>query len=221
MGLQELDSSGLETQRHVGALFRTALTDLCTDCGFAALTSEDVCRRAGLSRSVFRSFYASVEECFLDACAAELRRLRRIAGEAGAGVADWRTRLRATAYALYRSLSDDERLRRLVMVEARAVGETSALLVHEALEPLYDLVDEGRAEPAAPATLTRGTAEFLVGGVFNEVYLASLHRGPLPPEHEMVPKMMYLTVLPYVGATAAGEELSKDPRRAFSGPSGP
>lgn len=137
----------------------------------------------------------------------------RTAMAVGAGAAEWRIRLRATAYALYRSLDHDERLRRFTAIEARAAGERSALMIDEAIESLCDLIDEGRAEPTAPSNLTRATAGFLAGAVFNEVYLSSRRHGPLPPEREVVPKMMYLTVLPYLGATVAAEELRIPPPR--------
>jgi AcrR family transcriptional regulator len=208
MGLQELDLSVLDARGRACATFRAALTDLCFDRGFAALTVEDVCLRAGLGRAVFRSLYADLGECFLDTCASELHRYGRAVREARADATDWRGRLRATAYSLYRCLEEDERLRRLTVVEARAAGEAPALLIDAAIEPLYDLIDEGRAEPSAPSTLTRATAEFLGGAAFNEVYMASLRRGPLPPEREVVPKILYLTVLPYVGEAGAAEELA-------------
>lgn len=213
MGLQELDLSRSETQRHSAALIRDALAELCFDRGFAAVTVADLCRRSGLSPAEFRSLYGSLEECFFDVCAGEVRRYRKAASEASAGLTDWRSRLRATAYALYRSLGEDNRLRRLTIVEARGVDEATARLLDEAIEPICDLIDEGRAEPSAPTGLTRATAEFLAGAIFSEIYLSSLHRGPLPPEREMVPKMMYLTVLPYLGAPDATLELRTPPPR--------
>lgn len=191
--------------------FRTALIDLCFERGFADLTVGDVCRSAGLSPAVFRSHYPSLEDCFLQICGGELRRYRRIAAAAASGSGEWRARLRAAAYALYRTLDEDERLRRLTLVESRAAGERSARLIDEAIESVYDLIDEGRAQATAPSTLTRATAEFLGAAVFNELYLACGHRGPLPPEGEVVPKLMYLTVLSYRGPNQAAEELRIPP----------
>jgi AcrR family transcriptional regulator len=232
MGSHELDLSGLQTQRHTpqpgrraavpsaplrrgrpaaAALIRGALIDLCFERGFGAIEAGDVCRRAGLSPAVFRSHFASLEDCFVWVCACELRRYRGVAATAVAGVADWRARLRATAYALYRSLTEDERRRRFTLVEARIAGERSALLLHGAVESLYDLIDQGRDEPAARRALTRATAEFVGGAIFNGVYLASARGGPLPPEREAVPEMMYLAVLPYLGSTAARAELTIPP----------
>jgi AcrR family transcriptional regulator len=213
MGSQELDLSELELDRHApdaAAVLHRALIDLCFDRGFAAVSAEALCQRADLSSATFRSRHGSLERYFVQACRDEIRRYRGLAAAAASEAEDWRGRLRAVAYALYRSLGGDERRRHFILIEARA-GERSALLIDRALSSLYDLIDEGRAQPAAPARLTRATAEFLGGAAFNEVYLASGRRSSLPREEDVVPKMMYLTVLPYLGGAEALKELTTPP----------
>jgi AcrR family transcriptional regulator len=191
--------------------FRAALIDLCFERGFADVTIEGLCRRAGLDRTAFIERYADLEDCFFQICRGELERYRARAVAARAGAGEWRARLRATAYALYRYLDEDERRRRFTVVEVRAAGERPALLIGEEMEELFDLIDEGRAEPTAPPTLTRATAESLGGGIFNEIYVVAGHPGPMPSEGEFVPKMMYSAVLPYLGAASAAEELRIPP----------
>jgi AcrR family transcriptional regulator len=191
--------------------FRAALIDLCFERGFAALTVDDLCDRAGLDRAVFFHFHTDLEDCFFQICGAELRRYRHLAALARAGLGDWRDRLRATVYALYRYLDSDERLRRFAVVEIRAAGERSALLIGSEIEGLFELIDEGRSEPTAAPSLTRATAESIGGGIFNEIYTAAAHEGPMPAEEEVVPQLMYSAVLPYLGATVAVEELHIPP----------
>lgn len=198
--------SELPTEEHADAQVRTALLDLCFDRGFAALTAEDVRRRAGLSPAAFRGRYAGLEDCFFQVCAAELRRYQeRAAAVAGSG--EWRERLRTTVYCLHRFLNEDERRCRLTLVEARTAGGRSAFLLDRVVGSFVDLIDEGRAEPTASPDLTRATAELLGGALFNEAYLTVARRAPLPPEHEFVSGAMYLTVLPYLGEAAATAEL--------------
>jgi AcrR family transcriptional regulator len=202
---------GRPTATYVASPFRAALIDLCFERGFAALTVEALCRRAGVGRTAFRRRHASLEDCFLEVCRGELLRYRRRAAAARAGLGEWRARLRATAYALYRFLAEDERRRRLTVVEARTAGELPALLLAEQIEALLDLIDEGRDEPTAPPTLTRATAESLGGGIFNELCFTAGRRGPMPPEEELVPQLMYAAVLPYLGAASAAQELEIAP----------
>jgi hypothetical protein len=113
---------------------------------------------------------------------------------APAEAADWRGRLRAVTYALYR--------RR---------GVRSALPVEGEVERLVELIDEGRALPSAPPTLTRVTAEALGGAIVHELCLAAARETSLPPEAEVVPMLMYSAVLPYAGDASAAEELRIPP----------
>ena len=110
-----------------------------------------------------------------------------------ARIGDWRSRLRAATYTLYRHPE-----------------ERPALPLPEETEGLIDLIDEGRAEPAAPPTLTRVTAEGLGGAIFYQLVLAA-REGVPPPESELVPTLMYAAVLPYAGADRAAEELRIPP----------
>lgn len=106
---------------------------------------------------------------------------------------NWRGRLRVSIYALYRRLE-----------------ERPVLPVEEETERLVALIDEGRAEPASPSTLSRVTAEGLGGAISYELLLAAC-QGPPPPESELVPMLMYSAVLPYVGVGCATEELRTPP----------
>lgn len=110
---------------------------------------------------------------------------------ASAGVDGWRDRLRLAVYALYR--------------------ERAALRVGAEVAELSDLIDEGRAERTAPASLTRVTAEALSGAIIHELFLAAAGEGPPPPESELVPMLMYSAVLPYAGVAGADEELRIPP----------
>jgi hypothetical protein len=115
------------------------------------------------------------------------------AAPASAGFDDWRARLRAMMYALYR--------------------ERAALLVGAGTQDLADLLDEGRAEPSAPTSLTRVTAEALGGAIFHQLCFAASRESGLPPESELLPRLMYSAVLPYAGEVAAAEELRLPPPR--------
>lgn len=104
----------------------------------------------------------------------------------------WRDRLRVTVYGFHRSPG----------VRAPFPSEAE-------IECLVDLIDAGRAEPLAPASLTRVTAEALGGAIVLELCRGA--RDDPPPESELVPSLMYLAVLPYIGADAAAEELRAPP----------
>jgi AcrR family transcriptional regulator len=196
---------------HRASPFHRAIIDLCFERGFARLTISDLCRRAEATQAAFDSRYTDLEDCFFQVCRAELRRYHRHAAIARAGLREWPASLRTTVYTLHRFLNEDERLRRFAFFDALAAGDRPALLLGVEREALSDLIDEGRFEPGAPRSLTRATAESLGGGIFNQIYCASGHDGPLPPESDFVPALMYSAVLPYLGAVAAARELRLSP----------
>ncbi len=194
------------------ARIRQALIDLSYERGFATLELADLLAAAAVDEGTFHRYYADLEDCFFQVYSGELERFRRETAAARAGLPSWRDRLRATAYALYRFLAADERVRWLTAVEVRAASERSQLLIGEEVEALFALIDEGRDErPEVSEKLTRATAETLGGGIFNQVYVVAGQKGPMPPEEEIVPPLMYVTVLPYLGEEAAREELSMPP----------
>jgi AcrR family transcriptional regulator len=187
--------------------FHKALVDLCYESDFARLTVGDLCRRSGCARSVFHHRYGELQDCLLEVAGLEFDRCRRLSRAARADATDWRSRLRTTTYVLHRFLAEDPRLRHLLMVELRAAGERPAQLVAAEVKNLADLIDEGRGEPGAPASLTSVTAEALAGAIFQELYLAPDGDDAFPSEAEWVPTLMYAAVLPYAGAGSAAEEL--------------
>jgi AcrR family transcriptional regulator len=192
------------------AAFQRALIDLCYERSYAEVTVEALCARSGLAPADFDAAFENLEECFFSTYAAEFDRYRARAEAARAGLASWRERLRATAYALLRYLAEDQRVTHFTVVEVRRGGERAQLLIGEGIEELIDLLDEGRTQPGASATLTRATAESVAGGLFNQLYLSVGH-GESQSEEKIVPQAMYAAVLPYLGVAIATEELEIPP----------
>jgi AcrR family transcriptional regulator len=191
--------------------FHGALLDLCCERGYARLSVEQLCRRAGLGAAAFDRHHIDLADCLTHACRVEIDGARRAVGAAQTGLEPWADRLRAGAYAIYRHLWEDERRRRLLLVEARFAGGEPALVLEAGVDAVIGLIDEGRAEPSAPPTLTRATASSLGGAIFTQVYIAAARRRPLPAEGALVPVLLYTLLLPYLGPEAATAELRREP----------
>ena len=183
-----------------------ALIDLCYERGFRGLSVEDLCRRAGVERSVFEREYADLEDCFCQVYF-EIRKdfFARLA-ESIVVLHAWRDRLRAAAYFLLEFFAEDPRVTYFGMVEVRRAGERAQLLFGEVFESIFDLLDEGREELPAPQAISRTTAESISGGIFGQIYSA-IGEGQLL-RADAVPEMLYAAVLPYLGPDAAAEELT-------------
>jgi AcrR family transcriptional regulator len=179
---------------------------LCLERGFGSVTEEALCERAGVDREAFEREYGDLPSCHLRTIETELARIHDRINPIREGDAPWRVRLRGTAYELMRLFVEDERAARFMMFGMRTGDERALLLFARELADLVTLVDEGRGEMDDPGSLDRSTAEQATGGVFNRIYQV-MCAGPLPPEREMVPPLLYATVLPYVGPEAAQEEL--------------
>jgi AcrR family transcriptional regulator len=187
-----------------------ALVSLCFERGFATVTVEELCARAGVEPAVFERLYEDLEDCFYETYLDDYGTYLRLEEAAQATGRSWRQRMRATAYALYRFLAASPERRHFHMMEIRA--HPRALLVQEqGMQKMFDLIDEGRGELEDPGSLTRATAEEIGGGIFTQIYMAAGRGGGMPPEEEIVPKLMYAAVLPYLGAGAATEELEIPP----------
>lgn len=193
------------------ARLHEALLDLCFERGFENVELEDLLACAGLDRPTFGRHFADLEDCFFEVFKVEVERYQQQVGPARDGLADWRDRVRASAYSLFRFIAADERLSRFILVDSRVAGERTRLFAGQQIEVLFDLIDEGRRELDDPDCLTRATAEAIGGGIFNQLYAIIGLGAPLPTEGEIVPQLLYCVVLPYLGPAAALRELGIPP----------
>jgi AcrR family transcriptional regulator len=182
-----------------------------------------VCGRVGMSSRSFYEEFSDREDCFLALFERIVAEASEVAREAyhGARAGIWRERLRAGLAALLRFLDDEPDLARLCIVDALGTGrrvlERRALV----LDALAALVAEGRSEAPAgdrwepnPSALT---AEVVIGGAFSVIHTHLLDRDSAqraggegtPPLINLLGPLMAILVAPYLGAAAAGEELTR------------
>lgn len=192
------------------ARLREALLDLCQERGYPDLTLDDLLARSGLDEEAFHRHFEDLEDCFCGVLSETYGEFFEYAQAAVAGVSGWRDRIRATAYAMLRFLSRDERVARLGAVEASRAGARAEQLFLDTFNRLIDLIDEGRSETDDPDALSRATALGVGGTIFARVQEA-VAEGELNLGEEELPQLMYAAVLPYLGAAAAEEELHIPP----------
>jgi AcrR family transcriptional regulator len=190
------------------ARLNDALVDLCFERGFALVTVESLCSRAGIDHAAFEDAYADLEDCFCQALEAERDDFFAYLDRCLAGHRRWVDRLRAVAYGLLRFLRADEARAHFLTIELHLAGERATRIWSETIvAPLFDRIDEGRSVPGTPASVTRATAEAVGGAIFNRIRMAA-EQGTLLSGGEAVPQLMYMAALPYLGTAAAQAELS-------------
>lgn len=176
--------------------------------GYEQTTVQDAIEAAGLYRQAFYDNFSSKEDCFLlalDAGAgwAELA-MREAAGREGPG---WRDQMRGSLRGLLEFLDAQPQIGRALLVEVHAAGPRAVERRTGTMVRASELIDLAREEgnAASPAI----SAEAVVAGI-----LAVLHTRLAEKREngfeQLLPELMYLAVLPYFGADAAGAELDLD-----------
>jgi AcrR family transcriptional regulator len=180
---------------------------VCSD-GFACTTVEKVIRRARVSRRTFYELFPDRHACFravfeetLDAAAGTVCGSYREGGR-------WVDRMRGALLQLLLFLDREPGLARLCVMES--LGGDAAMLARraEVLRALADAVDDGRRSAARGASPSPLAAEGVVGAVVSIIY-ARLQAGAVEPLAELLPPLMSLVVLPFLGPAAASRELSR------------
>jgi AcrR family transcriptional regulator len=193
-----------------------AMVDLVGSHGYEATAIEAVCERAGIARADFDRRFADKEDCFLglhDEIAAEL--CLRI-DAAYATPTAWHNRIWAAGWAAMRFLQQDPVRARFFIVELNGVGERAQKHRDRLLQRLADLFDDGREQLADPASASRCSAEIVAGSIYGAT-VTKVRGGWVERGEHFLPELIYMAMLPYLGARAAEDELLVQPLQRPSG----
>jgi AcrR family transcriptional regulator len=199
-----------EVQR---ARLLAAAAEIVAEQGYRGLTVARVIRRAGVSRRTFYDAFAGREDCFVALFDQALVGIEAVVVPAYLGQERWREGIRAGLTALLVLLDSRTSLKTLVITDALGVGHTA--LEHRArgLAQIIEVVDRGRQEMPHGRRPPPLTAEGVAGAVFAVLHARTIEDSarPLLP---LLPQLMGMIVLPYLGPAAAARELSRPaPRR--------
>jgi AcrR family transcriptional regulator len=205
-------SNVTEIQR---ARMLAATVEAVAEIGYAHLTVAQVISRARVSRKTFYDLFADREDCFLAAFEQGIARASALAGEAYERRRNWRDGMRAALAELLGLIDEEPALARLCIVEALAAGEEVLLRRAAVVRLLAAAVDRGRDQPGAsqPPELI---SQAVVGAVFSVLHARLLDRQMRPrggsgePFVALLPELMSIVVLPYLGPRASRAELGRD-----------
>jgi AcrR family transcriptional regulator len=196
--------------------FHRPLIELCFERGFAGVEVAELCERAGLDPARFHREYEDLEDCFAvvyEECAEQF--LARL--EAAFAAEDaWRDGLRAVAHATLAHMQENPARAQFTIIEALFAGEHAQLVRDRVFTRLAGILDHGREQPEAPASLSPNTAESLNGAVFQQMRIA-IADGDRERSARLLPELMYAVVLTYLGPEAAVEELELSKRAFLAG----
>jgi AcrR family transcriptional regulator/DNA-binding MarR family transcriptional regulator len=187
-----------------------AAVEAVEDVGYARMTVAQVISRARVSRKTFYDVFTDREDCFLAAFEQALGQASMIAQEAYESESNWRDGVRAALARLLMFMDAEPGLAKLCIVEALGAGERVLDRRARVLDELAKVIDRGRAATNATREPPQVTAEGVVGAIFAVLHTRVLESGGQPLT-DLLGSLMSMIVLPYLGARAAGRELSRPP----------
>lgn len=188
-----------------------AAFDIVLESGYGETTVEAVCERAEVSQVEFERHFADLQACVGGIYGEINDRFDRHVQAAYDSQPDWRSSLRAAAYAAADFFAAHPREVRFCTVAIMDAGEMVAARRDANLQRFVNLIDAGRAELPDPGSVGRGVAESTVGAIFERL-LRDTRRGVgAGNARDVVPELMYLAVRPYLGHAEAMKEFSVPP----------
>jgi AcrR family transcriptional regulator len=182
-----------------------ALIDVVAERGYRETRVTDVTDRAGVSVRTFYQYFTDKEDCFLATYDLVHDRFLKVTAAAfdESGEASWGERIRAALEALLRALADNPAETQFVIVEVLAAGAKALARREAALRRFAEFLDAGRAESTAQPP--PATSMALVAGVNELLYSEVLH-GAAVELPRLLPDLIYLITLPYLGPERAADE---------------
>lgn len=186
----------------------SAASEALKELGYPRMTVAEIISRAGVSRKTFYDTFADREDCFLTLLDETIARAAILAGEAYYGRRHWRAGIRSALEGLLVLMESEPGLARLWIIECLEGGGRVLERRAQVLERLANLIAEGRSARRAACEPPGVVAVGVVGGAL-EILHARLLNSTEEPLTDLLGPLMYMIVLPYLGAKVAQSELTK------------
>jgi AcrR family transcriptional regulator len=180
--------------------------------GFAAVDIGTVCERAQVGRAHFDRCFADLEDCFLGLHDEVMEELCVRVDAACDGREAWHDRIWAAGMAAMRYLQEDSARARFLVVAVNGAGSGAQSRRDRIVQRIADVLDGGRGEVEGERPMSRCTAEITAGAVYGTM-LTKVDTGSIERGEEFLPELIYLATMPYLGASAAEDELLVQPLR--------
>jgi AcrR family transcriptional regulator len=189
-----------------------AMAKSTAEKGVGATTIADICTAAGVSRATFYELFKDKEDCFHAAMELSL------ADAMGAIVAvyspdkPWATMVRDATAAFLELLASRPTFARMALIEAPASGGRSFDLYASGKRVLQSLLERGRDDPveeeAIPSSVSRAALSAAESLIVGQILSGNTARLP-----ELLPDIVYITTVPYLGQEEALRQAREAERR--------
>jgi AcrR family transcriptional regulator len=175
--------------------------------GYKESSVADVIEEAGTSRSTFYKHFTDKHDCFLAAYEMLVEEVFDSVITSCSAEDNWLDRVHAGLATLVKLFSVDPDLARTAVVEVAAAGADARQLHWNAMNRFTEYLDGGR-ELAGDRQLPDNIALMATGAVSGLIIEELVTRGAdrLP---ELLPDLLFAMLVPYIGPTAAAEQMRK------------
>jgi len=188
----------------------TAMIELAAEQGLEPTTIAMLCERAAVGRAAFDRNFASKEDCFLRVHGDVALEFCQRVNAAYAGPRAWHDRIWAGAWAAMRFLREDPVRARFFVIAVNGAGSRAQARRDRILQGLADMIDAGRGELEEPKAVSRSTAEMVSGAIYGTI-MVKIRDGAIERGEEFLSELVYMAMMPYLGARAAEDELLVEP----------
>lgn len=186
------------------------MVELAAERGLEATTIAMVCERAAVGRPAFDREFASKEDCFLRVHGEIALEFCQRVSAAYAGPRGWHDRIWAGAWAAMRFFQEDPARARFFVVAVNGAGSRAQARRDRILQGLADMIDAGRGELPESHAVSRNTAEMVSGAIYGTT-MVKIRDGAIERGDEFLSELVYMAMMPYLGARAAEDELLVEP----------
>jgi AcrR family transcriptional regulator len=206
----EIESGTTVADDPVRRRIATAMVELAAEHGLEETTIAMVCERAAVGRAAFDRSFTGKEDCFLRVHGEIALEFCQRVGAAYAGPRGWHDRIWAGAWAAMRFLQEDALRARFFVVAVNGAGSRAQARPDRVLQGLADMIDAGRGELEEPDSVSRNTAEMVSGAIYGTI-MTKVRDGAIERGEEFLSELVYMAMMPYLGARAAEAELLVEP----------
>lgn len=183
-----------------------AVVAAAVERGYPSVGLADVLARAGVGSDEFRRRYADVDDCACDTAARLIDAFKRRAGTAFNAWEDWRSALRAAAYAAADWMEEHPGTVTFGVTEVLRIGDEMARVRREEVFLwCAGMIERGR-DAAPPGTVPEGASMMAIGSVL-QLLTSRLQEGVEVNPHDAVRESLFGVMRIYLGEDAAREEL--------------
>ncbi len=188
--------------------FRQATIDLAIERGYDEFDVPDIVERARASRAEFDARFMGLDDCRDCTYEANIAEFDQSMFGPYMAAPSWREGIRAAIYGAAEYLRHHRRERRYGEIRKIPGGAMEMAARDRYLQRVVDLIDVGRCELSDPDSISRTTAEGVLGSIYKLVVDRLTEVGEEGMTWDLVDDVMYLAVRRYVGDEAGIQEFA-------------